>query len=63
MKTTLSLEEDVFKAVKQLARRQHLTLGEVASSLLRNALTPAKAKRPTARRVRHEELPLPHARA
>ena len=60
MKTTLSLEEDVFKAVRQLARKQHLTLGEVASTLLRSALTPPKK----ARRVKPSpDSALPFARA
>ncbi len=44
MKTTLSLEQDVLKAVKQLAQRQHLTLGEVASGLLRGALAPEQKR-------------------
>jgi hypothetical protein len=60
MKTTLSLEQDVFKAVQQLARKQHLTLGEVASSLLRSALTPAAKLR--ARRVKRTPV-MPRARA
>jgi len=60
MKTTLSLEEDVFKAVRTLAKKQHLTLGEVASTLLRTALTPPKK----ARRIKPAlASALPYARA
>ncbi len=39
MRTTLDIEDDVLAAVKELARRQQLTAGEVLSSLARQALT------------------------
>lgn len=39
MRTTLDLEEDVLAAVKELARRQQRTAGEVLSALARQALT------------------------
>ena len=61
MKTTLSLEEDVAKALRRLAKSQGLTMGEVATSLLRHALTVPKAKR-APRRV-HPPFPVPTARA
>lgn len=39
MRTTLDIEDDVLAAVKDLARRQQRTAGEVISSLARQALT------------------------
>jgi hypothetical protein len=41
MRTTLDIEEDVLFAVKDLARRQNKTAGEVISDLARRALTRA----------------------
>ena len=41
MRTTLDIEEDVLFAVKDLARRQKKTAGEVISDLARRALTRA----------------------
>ena len=43
MRTTLDIEEDVLFAVKDLARRQKKTAGEVISDLARRALTRAPA--------------------
>lgn len=43
MRTTLDIEDDVLSAVKELARRQGRTVGEVISSLARRALTGASA--------------------
>ena len=43
MRTTLDIEEDVLFAVKDLARRQNKTAGEVISDLARRALTRAPA--------------------
>lgn len=39
MRTTLDIEDDVLVAVKELARRQGLTAGEMLSLLARRALT------------------------
>lgn len=39
MRTTLDIEDDVLFAVKDLARRQNKTAGEVMSNLARLALT------------------------
>jgi hypothetical protein len=39
MRTTLALDDDVLYAVKELARRQGRTAGEVLSDLARSALT------------------------
>ena len=38
MRTTLNIDNDVLNAVKEMARRQARTAGEVASTLLRDAL-------------------------
>jgi hypothetical protein len=49
MRTTLSLDDDVLLAVKERARRENRTAGEVLSELARQALTgqlaPAEADR------------------
>jgi hypothetical protein len=54
MRTTLDLADDVLAAVKERARRDGRTAGEVASMLLRQALTappsasdPALVREPT----------------
>jgi len=39
MRTTLDIEDPVLNAVKDMARQQGRTAGEVASDLLRRALT------------------------
>jgi hypothetical protein len=41
MRTTLSIDDDVLTAAKGLAQRQHKTVGEVLSTLARQALRPA----------------------
>ena len=41
MRTTLDIEQDVLFAVKDLARRQKRTAGQVISELARRALTQA----------------------
>jgi hypothetical protein len=61
MRTTLTLDDDVLLAVKERARRENRTAGEVLSDLARQALTggvrPAPGRR---RRGRHGFDPLPH---
>jgi hypothetical protein len=47
MRTTLTIEDDVLAAAKELATRQGKSVGEVISSLARQALQP---KRPTGRK-------------
>jgi hypothetical protein len=42
MRTTLDIDESVLGAVKELARRQGKTAGEVLSNLARQALTRAQ---------------------
>ncbi|MCV7150615.1 CopG family transcriptional regulator [Mycolicibacterium pyrenivorans] len=39
MRTTLSLDDDVLLAVKERARRENRTIGDVLSDLARQALT------------------------
>ena len=39
MRTTLDIDEAVLAAVKELARRQNLSTGQVVSKLLRDVLT------------------------
>ena len=39
MRTTLNIDDDVLIAVKELARREARSLGDVMSSLLRQSLT------------------------
>jgi hypothetical protein len=51
MRTTLDIADDVLAAVKELARRQQRTAGEVLSSLARDALTGGSGRGP-ARGVR-----------
>lgn len=47
MRTTLALDDDVLRAVKEKARREHRSAGEVLSDLARQALTsPAPSDRP-----------------
>lgn len=41
MRTTLSIDDDVLLAAKDLATRQDKTVGEVISALARQALLPA----------------------
>lgn len=40
MRTTLSIDDDVLQAVRELAAQQRRTVGEVMSSLARDALRP-----------------------
>ena len=39
MRTTVAIDDDVLFAVKEQARREHRSAGEVISDLLRQALT------------------------
>lgn len=61
MRTTLSLDDDVLLAVKERARRENRTAGEVLSELARQALTGqlAPADR-VAESSFHGFDPLPH---
>ncbi len=48
MRTTLSLDDDVLLAVKERARRENRTAGEVLSDLARQALTQQQSAGPRA---------------
>jgi len=48
MRTTLDIDDDVLRAAKERAQREHKTAGQMVSELLRRALTAA----PEAGRVR-----------
>lgn len=63
MRTTLSLDDDVLLAVKERARREHRTIGEVLSGLARQALTgqySAGASSEATGNTFHGFEPLPH---
>jgi len=45
MRTTLTIDDDVLTAAKEMAVRQHKTVGEVISTLTRQALRPAAGNR------------------
>ena len=61
MRTTLNLDEDVLLAVKERARREKRTAGEVLSDLARQALT---GQHPASQASEADEFygfdPLPH---
>ena len=42
MRTTLDIDDDVLAAVKELARREHITAGTLISRLTRRALAAQK---------------------
>ena len=44
MRTTLTIDDDVLAAAKALAAQRHQSIGEVISTLTRQALRPAVAK-------------------
>jgi hypothetical protein len=60
MRTTLTLDDDVLLAVKERARRENRTAGEVLSDLARQALTGGHGATGRRRRGRHGFDPLPH---
>jgi hypothetical protein len=43
MRTTLSIDEDVLSAAKELAAQEQKTVGEVISALARRAMLPTEA--------------------
>jgi len=47
MRTTLAIDDDVLVAAKDLAERQHKTVGEVISALARQALHPSRRHQTT----------------
>ena len=46
MRTTLDIDDDVLQAVKELAEARGVTAGQALSTLVRQALTPARTTRP-----------------
>jgi hypothetical protein len=59
MRTTLSLDDDVLIAVKERARRENRTAGQVLSDLARQALTGQHRRPETPETARHGFQPLP----
>jgi hypothetical protein len=47
MRTTLSIDDDVLNAAKEMAAAQDKTVGEVISSLARRGLNPLESRRRT----------------
>ena len=47
MRTTLTIDDDVLSAAKELAVSQNRTVGEVISTLARQGLNPAASRRKT----------------
>ncbi len=47
MRTTLSIEDDVLAAAREMAAREGKSLGEVISSLAREALRPKRSTKRT----------------
>jgi Arc/MetJ family transcription regulator len=43
MRTTINIDDDVLQAARELAAIQNKTVGEIISTLVRHALTPAEA--------------------
>lgn len=60
MRTTLSLDDDVLSAVKERARREGRTAGEVLSELARRALTSLDRDDQDSRGSFHGFDPLPN---
>ena len=61
MRTTVSLDDDVLLAVKERARRENRTAGQVLSDLARQALTAQQPQRRDHRATEHHGFqPLPH---
>jgi hypothetical protein len=59
VRTTLDIDDDVLRAVKELARREKKTAGAVVSELARRALTAPSAARTPRSTVLHGFRPFP----
>lgn len=59
MRTTLSIDDDVLLAVRERARRERRTVGEVLSELARQALIGGPRTPAEATSARHGFTPLP----
>jgi plasmid stabilization system protein ParE len=60
VRTTLTIDDDILLAVKERARREHRTAGEVLSDLARQALIGSTRPTTHSNRSRHGFRPLPH---
>ena len=60
MRTTLSIDDDVLTAVRERARRERRTVGEVLLDLARQALVGAHRPAVDPTEARHGFSPLPH---
>ncbi|MGH9114544.1 MAG: CopG family transcriptional regulator [Acidimicrobiales bacterium] len=60
MRTTISIDDDVLVAVKERARREGLSAGEVISDLARRALTGDIGSGSPSGRSHNGFVPLPH---
>ena len=47
MRTTLAIDDDILAAAKEMAATEGKSVGEVISTLARNAMRPASARRAT----------------
>jgi hypothetical protein len=47
MRTTLSIDDDILAAAKEMAATENKTIGEVISALARHAMRPAPSRRAT----------------
>jgi hypothetical protein len=47
MRTTLSIDDDILAAAKEMAATENKTIGEVISALARHAMKPAPSRRTT----------------
>jgi plasmid stability protein len=59
MRTTINLDDDVLAVVRERARRERRSVGEVLSDLARQALTGREARTPAETEF-HGFRPLPH---
>lgn len=59
MRTTVRIDDDVLLAVRERARRESRTAGEVLSDLARQALTGQHRRTARSERERHRFRPLP----
>jgi hypothetical protein len=60
VRTTISLDDDVLLAIRERARRERRTTGQVLSELARQALTGQHRPDPERTKSRHGFAPLPH---
>ncbi|QDP96261.1 ribbon-helix-helix protein, CopG family [Microlunatus elymi] len=60
MRTTLTVDDDVLRAVKERAAREHRTAGEVLSELARQSLTRSATHSARTEEARYGFRPLPH---